>query len=125
MKETQTVAFTGEEESKLVCRCTDTTFLNACLSLRLCCHDKTLTKNSMGRKGFIWLTGYCLLSIEAKTETQGRNLRQELEQKPWRNIAYWPSSLGLLNYRSYTAQAYLPKDNTAHSGLGSPTSISN
>lgn len=33
---------------------------------------------------------------DAKTGTQGRNLGQELKQKPWRSAAYKLSLLGLL-----------------------------
>ena len=58
--------------------------------------------------------------------TQARKLswRQEVKQRPWTNGAHWLASLGLHSYLSYTMQAYLPRDDTIHSGLDPPTPIS-
>lgn len=42
-----------------------------------------------------------------------------IEVEPMGNSAYWFSLPGLLSYLSYVAQAHLPRNGTAHSGLGS------
>lgn len=38
---------------------------------------------------------------------------------------YWLVSLGLISFLPYTAQTHLPKDGTAHSGVGPPIAIDN
>ena len=52
------------------------TSLGACLSSVVLI--KTLTKNNLGRKGFVWLTGSSLSSEEAKAGIQ----RQDVERRP-------------------------------------------
>ena len=49
-------------------------------------------------------------------EARERACRQKLKE-PWRNGAYWLALHGLL---SYTTQDHIPRDGTAHSGLGLP-----
>lgn len=49
---------------------------------------------------------------------------KQLEQIPWKEAAYWFTPSGLLGYLSYMVQAHLPKDSTAHRGVGPPISIS-
>lgn len=51
--------------------------------------------------------------------------RQELKQKLWRSVAYWLAHPDLLVLLSYVSQDHLPKGDTAHSGLGPFTSITN
>jgi hypothetical protein len=50
---------------------------------------------------------------------------QEGTDGPWRNAAYCLFLLGLLSLFSYTTQDHLPRDATAHSRLGPPTSSIN
>ena len=41
------------------------------------------------------------------------------------NAAYWPVPYGLLSLVSYSTQDHLPRDSTAHSEMGPPTSLIN
>ena len=50
-----------------------------------------MSKSKLGRKGFVCLTllHYCSAVKEVRKElNQGRNLRQELMQRPRRDVAY-------------------------------------
>lgn len=47
-----------------------------------------------------------------------REVKVELEQKPWRTVPVTLS--GSLHKLSYTAQAHQPRDGAAHSGLDLP-----
>jgi hypothetical protein len=42
--------------------------------------------------------------------------KQELMQKPWRDVLYWLASPGLLSLLSYRTQDYQPRDGTTHKG---------
>jgi hypothetical protein len=42
--------------------------------------------------------------------------KQELMQRPWRDVLYWLASPGLLSLLSYRTQDYQPRDDTTHSG---------
>lgn len=58
-------------------------------------------------------------------ESQDWLSRQTLESETQKDASYCLSLSGLLSYFSYTVQAYLYKDGTAHSDLESSTSIIN
>jgi hypothetical protein len=45
---------------------------------------------------------------------QGR--KQELMQRPWRDVSYWLASSGLLSLLSYRTQDYQPRDGPIHEG---------
>jgi hypothetical protein len=47
--------------------------------------------------------------------TQGR--KQELMQRPWRDVTYWLASPGLLGLLSYRTQDYQHRNGTTHNGL--------
>lgn len=61
-------------------------------------------------------------------DTHGRISRQEpgaeIKLRPWWNDAYWIVASDLLTLHSYTAQAHLPRNGTAHSGWNPPVPIS-
>jgi hypothetical protein len=40
--------------------------------------------------------------------------KQELMQKPWRDLIYWLASSGLLSLLSYRTQDYQPRDGPTH-----------
>jgi hypothetical protein len=42
--------------------------------------------------------------------------KQELMQRPWRNVLYWLASTGLLSLLSYRTQDYQPRDGPTHKG---------
>jgi len=46
--------------------------------------------------------------------------RQELMQRPWRDVTHWLASPGLLSLLSYRTQDHQPRDVTTHNGLGPP-----
>ena len=82
-----------------------------------------MTESILERKGLfpLALSGNSLLLRE---DTAG-TWRQEQKQGPWRNIAYWLASHGLLSLFSYTPQDHLTRGDTTHSGLVLSTSIRN
>jgi hypothetical protein len=42
--------------------------------------------------------------------------KQELMQRPWRDVAYWLASPGLLSLLSYRTQDYQPRDGPTYKG---------
>ena len=42
--------------------------------------------------------------------------KQELMQRPWRDVTYWFASPGLLSLLSYNTQDYQPRDGPTHNG---------
>jgi hypothetical protein len=42
--------------------------------------------------------------------------KQELMQKPWKDVTYWLAFPDLLSLLSYRTQAYQPRDGTTHKG---------
>jgi hypothetical protein len=77
----------------------------------------SLPRNKLGRKGFIRLTlPYCY-SSPRKSGLELKHVRkQELMQRPWRDVPYWLASPGLLNLLSYRTQDYQPRDGPTHKG---------
>jgi hypothetical protein len=71
----------------------------------------------LGRKGFIQLAlPYCC-SLPRKSGLELKQVRkQELMQKPWRDVPYWLAFPGLLSLLSYRTQDYQPRDGTTHKG---------
>jgi hypothetical protein len=60
-----------------------------------------MTKKQMGRKGFIWLTlSYCCSSPRKLGLELKQVRKQELMQRPWRDVAYWLASPELLRLLS-------------------------
>jgi hypothetical protein len=45
--------------------------------------------------------------------------KQELMQRPWRDVPYWLASPGLLSLFSYRTQDYQPRDGPTHKGTSS------
>ena len=42
--------------------------------------------------------------------------KQELMQRPWRDVLYWLAFPGLFSLLSYKAQDYQPRDDPTHKG---------
>jgi hypothetical protein len=68
-----------------------------------------MTKEKLGRKGFIQITlPYCR-SSRRKSGLELKQVRkQELMQRPWRDVLYWLAStsfLSLISYRTMTTSA--------------------
>jgi hypothetical protein len=69
----------------------------------------------LGRKGFIQLTlPYCCSSPRKSGLELKRVRKQELMQRPWRDVLYWLASPGLLSLLSYRTQDYQPRNGTTH-----------
>lgn len=70
----------------------------------------SLTKSSLGRKGFVCLTGCCPSLTEVKARTQGGRLEEGTTQILPRKDSCWLDPHALLSYLSDTTQDHLPKD---------------
>jgi hypothetical protein len=76
-----------------------------------------MTKKQLGRKGFIQLTFPYCCSSPRKSGLELKQVRkQELMQRPWRDVLYWLASPGLLSLLSYRTQDYQPRDGPTHKG---------
>jgi hypothetical protein len=76
-----------------------------------------MTKKQLGRKGFIQLTlPYCCSSPRKSGLELKQARKQELMQKPWRDVLYWLASPGLLSLLSYRTQDCQPRDGPTHKG---------
>jgi hypothetical protein len=74
-----------------------------------------MTKKHLGRKGFIRLTlPYCCSSPKDVGLELKQVRKQELMQRPWRDVLYWLASPGLLSLLSYRTKTTSP-------GMASPT----
>jgi hypothetical protein len=76
-----------------------------------------MTKKQVGEERVYSAYTSILLFItkEARTGTQ-RVRKQELMQRPWRDVLYWLASPGLLSLLSYRTQDYQPRDGPTHKG---------
>jgi hypothetical protein len=71
----------------------------------------------LGRKGFIQLIlPYCCSSPRKSGLELKQVRKQELMQRPWRDVPYWLASPGLLSLLSYGTQDYQPRDSPTHKG---------
>jgi hypothetical protein len=69
-----------------------------------------MTKKQLGRKGFIRLTlPYCCSSPRKSGLELKQGRKQELMQKPWRDVLYWLASPGLLSLLSYRTKTTSPE----------------
>jgi hypothetical protein len=76
-----------------------------------------MTKKQLGRKGFIQLTFPHCYYHQRKSGLELKQVRkQELMQRPWRDVLYWLASPGLLSLLSYRTQDSQPKDGPTHKG---------
>jgi hypothetical protein len=76
-----------------------------------------MIKKQLGKKGFIQLTlPYCCSSPRKSGLELKQVRKQELIQRPWRDVPYWLASTGLLSLLSYRTQDYQPRDGPTHKG---------
>jgi hypothetical protein len=69
-----------------------------------------MTKKQLGRKGFIQLTlPYCCSSPRKSGLELKQVRKQELMQRPWRDVLYWLASPGLLRLLSYRTKTISPE----------------
>jgi hypothetical protein len=87
-------------------------------------HDQ---EASWGGKGLFSLHFHIAVHHQRTSGLELKQVRkQELMQRPWRDVPYWLASPGLLSLFSYRTQDYQPKDGTTHNGWAlSPILITN
>jgi hypothetical protein len=83
-----------------------------------------MTKSTLERKGFIWLTHPEPQYIEGSRNSNCVGTRrQTLMQKPRRSAAHWLVPHGFLSLISYTTKDNQPRDGPTDSEMGHPPSI--
>jgi hypothetical protein len=77
-------------------------------------HDQ---EASWGGKGLFGLHFHTAVHHQRKSGLELKQVRkQELMQRPWRDVVYWLASPGLLSLLSYRTQDYQPRDGPTHKG---------
>ena len=77
-----------------------------------------MTKKQVGEERvYSAYTSILLFITKEKSGLELRQVRkQELMQRPWRDVTYWLASPGLLSLLSYKTQDYQPRDGPTHKG---------
>jgi hypothetical protein len=79
-----------------------------------------MAKKQLGEERIYSAYTSMLLFITKGSQTRTKQVRkQELMQRPWRDVTYWLASSGLLSLLSYRTQDYQPRDGTTHNGPSS------
>jgi hypothetical protein len=75
-----------------------------------------MTKKQVGEERvYSAYTSHTAVHPQRKSELELKQVRkQELMQRPWRDVTYWLTSPGLLSLLSYRTQDYQPRDGTTH-----------
>jgi hypothetical protein len=91
--------------------------IKPCLSQGFYSCTNIMTKKQLGRKGFIQITLPHCCSSPRKSGLELKQARkQELMQRPWRDVLYWLASPSLLSLLSYRTQDCQPRDGPTHKG---------
>jgi hypothetical protein len=80
-------------------------------------------RSKLKRKGLIQLTPPHCCSSPKEVRTRLGTWRQELMQRPWRDVTYCLASPGLLSLLSYKTQDYQTRDGTTHNDFSHPLSL--
>jgi hypothetical protein len=76
-----------------------------------------MTKKQIGEERVYSAYNSIVLFITKKSGLELKQVRkQELMQKPWREVPYWLASPDLLSLLSYRTQDYQPRDGSIHKG---------
>jgi hypothetical protein len=77
-----------------------------------------MTKKQVGEERvYSAYTSMLLFITKRKSGLELKQVRkQELIQRPWRDVLYWLASIGLLSLLSYKTQDYQPRDGSTHKG---------
>jgi hypothetical protein len=76
-----------------------------------------MTKKQVGEERVYSAYTSILLLFITKSGLELKQVRkQELMQRPWRDVLYWLASPGLPSLLSYRTQDYQPRDGTTHKG---------
>jgi hypothetical protein len=75
-----------------------------------------ITKKQVGEERvYSAYTFHIAVHHQRKSGLELKQIRkQELMQRPWRDVSYWLASPGLLNLLSSRTQDYQPRDGTTH-----------
>jgi hypothetical protein len=77
-----------------------------------------MTKKQLGEERVY--SAYTSILLFITKGSQDWNLKQvrkqELTQRPWRDVAYWLAYPGLLSLLSYRTEDYQPSDGPTHKG---------
>jgi hypothetical protein len=76
-------------------------------------HDQ---KASWGGKGIQLILSHCYSSPRKSGLKLKQVRKQELMQRPWRDVPYWLASPGMLSLLFYRTRDYQPRDGTTHNG---------
>ena len=81
-----------------------------------------MTKKQIGeQRVYSAYTFHIAVHHQRKSGLELKQVRkQELMQRPWRDVTYWLASPGLLSLLSYRTQDYQPRDGTTHNGPSHP-----
>jgi hypothetical protein len=80
-------------------------------------HKHQDQETGWGGKGLLSLLFHTAVHHQRKSGLELKQIRkQELMQRPWRNVSYWLASPGLLSLLSYRTQDHQPRDSTTHNG---------
>jgi hypothetical protein len=89
---------------------------NMCLSQGFYSCTNIMTKKQVGEERV-----YSACTFQIAVDHQRRSglelkqvRKQELMQRPWRDVTYWLACPGLLSLLSYRTQEYQPRDGTTH-----------
>jgi hypothetical protein len=95
---------------------------DGCLSQGFYFCTNIMTKKQVGEEGLFSLYFHIAVHHQRKSGLELKQVwKQELMQRPWRDVPYWLASLGLLSLLSYRTQDYQPRDGTTHNGMGPPS----
>jgi hypothetical protein len=80
-----------------------------------------MTKKQVGKKGLFSLHFHIAVHHQRESGLELKQVRkQELMQRPWKDVPYWLASPGLLSLLSYRTQDYQPRDGTNHNEPSHP-----
>jgi hypothetical protein len=75
-----------------------------------------MTKKQVGEESVYLAYTYCCSSPKVAGLEPKQVRKQELMQRPWRDVPNWLASPGLLSLLSYRTQDYQPRDGPTHKG---------
>jgi hypothetical protein len=75
-----------------------------------------MTKKQVGEERVYSAYTSMLLFTTKRSQELKQVRKQELMQRPWRDVPYWLAFPGLLSLLSYRTQDYQPRDYTIHNG---------
>jgi hypothetical protein len=94
--------------------------LRVCISVQ-----NTMTKKQIGEERIYSAYTFTLLFTTNRNSHRAGTWRQELMQRPWRDVTYRLASPGLLSLLFYRTQDYQPRDGPTHNELGPPLLMTN